>query len=154
MPCSLTHWGRVTHICVGKLKIIGSDNGLLPGRRQFAGILLIGPYEQTSVKFKSEFKHFRSIKCTWKWRLRNGVHFVSASMCLKKAIIGSGNGFVSDCTYTSDNKLWIGLCVMKLQWNFNKNNKISFYINAIIIRGICKMTTIYCWKTECVDIQI
>ena len=30
----LTHWGRVTHICVDKLTIIGSDNGLSPGRRQ------------------------------------------------------------------------------------------------------------------------
>ena len=30
----LTHWGRVTHICVGKQTIIGSDNGLSPGRRQ------------------------------------------------------------------------------------------------------------------------
>ena len=44
----LTHWGRVTHICVGKLAIIGSDNGLSPKRRQpiiwtNAGILLIGP---------------------------------------------------------------------------------------------------------------
>ena len=44
----LTHWGRVTHICVGNLTIIGSDNGLLPGRRQAiiwtnARILLIGP---------------------------------------------------------------------------------------------------------------
>ena len=28
----LTHWGQVTHICVSKLTIIGSDNGLLPGR--------------------------------------------------------------------------------------------------------------------------
>ena len=44
----LTHWGWVTNICVGNLTIIGSDNGLLPGRRQAiiwtnAGILLIGP---------------------------------------------------------------------------------------------------------------
>ena len=30
----LTHWGRVTHICVSKLTTIGSDNGLSPGRRQ------------------------------------------------------------------------------------------------------------------------
>ena len=30
----LTHWGRVTHICVSKLTIIGSNNGLLPDRRQ------------------------------------------------------------------------------------------------------------------------
>ena len=44
----ITHWGRVTHICVSKLTIIGSDNGLSPGQRQAivwtnAGILLIGP---------------------------------------------------------------------------------------------------------------
>ena len=44
----LTHWGRVTHLCVGKLSIIGSDTGLSPGRRQAiiwtnTGILLIGP---------------------------------------------------------------------------------------------------------------
>ena len=43
----LTHWGRVTHICVSKLTIIASDNGLSPGRRQAIiwtndGILLIG----------------------------------------------------------------------------------------------------------------
>ena len=45
----LTHWGQVTHICIGKLTIIGSDNGLSPWRRQAiiwtsAGILLIGPF--------------------------------------------------------------------------------------------------------------
>ena len=44
----LTHWGRVTHICVSELTIIGSDNGLSPGRRQAIiwtndGMLLIGP---------------------------------------------------------------------------------------------------------------
>ena len=44
---TLTHWGRVTHICVSKLSIIGSDNGLSADRRQAiiwtnAGILLIG----------------------------------------------------------------------------------------------------------------
>ena len=44
----LNHGGRVTHICVSKVTIIGSDNGLWPGRRQAiiwtnAGILLIGP---------------------------------------------------------------------------------------------------------------
>ena len=44
----LTHWGRVTHICIGKLTAIGSDNGLSPGRRQAitwtnVGISLIEP---------------------------------------------------------------------------------------------------------------
>ena len=44
----LTHWGRVTHICVSELTIIGSDNGLSPGRHQAiiwnnAGLLSIEP---------------------------------------------------------------------------------------------------------------
>ena len=45
---SLTHWGRMTHLCVSKLTSIALDNGLSPGRRQAiiwtnAWILLIGP---------------------------------------------------------------------------------------------------------------
>ena len=45
---ALTHWGPVTHICVSDLTIIGSDNGLSPGRRQVimrtnTEILLIRP---------------------------------------------------------------------------------------------------------------
>ena len=36
---ALTHWGWVAHICVGKLTIISSDNGLSPGRHQ--AIILI-----------------------------------------------------------------------------------------------------------------
>ena len=43
---SLTLWGRVTYICVCKQAIIGSDNGLSPGRCQTiwanTGVLLIG----------------------------------------------------------------------------------------------------------------
>ena len=44
----LTYWRRVTHICVGNLTNIDSDNGLSPDRRQAiiwtnAGLLLIGP---------------------------------------------------------------------------------------------------------------
>ena len=46
----LTHWGRVTHICVSKLSTIGSDNGLSPDRRQAiiwtnAGLLSIEPLQ-------------------------------------------------------------------------------------------------------------
>ena len=46
----LTHWGRVKHICVDNLTIIGSDNGLAPVRRQDiigtnAGMLSIGSLE-------------------------------------------------------------------------------------------------------------
>ena len=46
--CLVNSWCRVTHICVNKLTIIGSDYGLSPDRHQAiiwtnAGILLIGP---------------------------------------------------------------------------------------------------------------
>ena len=46
----LTYWSWLMHICIGKLTIIGSDNGLSPGQHQAimwtnAGILLIGPLE-------------------------------------------------------------------------------------------------------------
>ena len=46
---ALTHWSRLTHICVSNLTIIGPDNGLSPGWRQAiiwtnAGILLIRPW--------------------------------------------------------------------------------------------------------------
>ena len=69
-PHQLTHWGRATHICVGKLAIIGSDNGLSPDRRQAiiwtnAGLLLIGPlrrnFSEILIKILTfSFKKMRS----------------------------------------------------------------------------------------------
>ena len=46
--CCCFNWGRVTHICIGNINIIGSDNGLSPGRCQAiiltnARVLLFGP---------------------------------------------------------------------------------------------------------------
>ena len=74
----LTHWGRVTHICVGKLTIIGSDNGLSPGRRQAiiwtnAGILLIGPlgtkFSEILIKINTfSFKKINLKVSSGKWR--------------------------------------------------------------------------------------
>ena len=59
----LTHWSRVTHICVSKLSILGSDNGLSPGRRQAiiwtnAGILLIGPLGRNFSEILIEINTF------------------------------------------------------------------------------------------------
>ena len=59
----LTHWGRVTHICVGKLTIIDWDNGLSPERRRAniwtnAGILLIGTLGTNSIEILSEIHTF------------------------------------------------------------------------------------------------
>ena len=82
----LTHWGRMTHIYVGKLTIIGSDNGLSPGRRQAiiwtkAGIWLMWPLGTKFNEILIRNKTFSFKKMHLKCRLRNGVHFVSASMC-------------------------------------------------------------------------
>ena len=84
---SLTHWGRATHICVGKLTIIGSGNGLSPGRRQAiiwtnAGILLIGPlgtnFREIFIGIQTfSFKKMHLKMSSAKWRL-----FASASMNL------------------------------------------------------------------------
>ena len=76
----LTHWDRMTHIhiCVSKLTIIGSDNGLSPGRRQAiiwtnAGLLLIGPlgknFNEMLMKIRSfSFKKMRLKVSSAKWR--------------------------------------------------------------------------------------
>ena len=85
---NLTHRGWVTHICVGNLAIIVSDNGLSSRRRQ--AIIWTEPMlpycqldtkEHSTVQFYLRFKMFHWTKCTWKCRLRNGGHHVSASMC-------------------------------------------------------------------------
>ena len=62
----LIHWGWMTHICVNKLTIIDSDNGLSPDRRQAtiwtnAGILLIGPLETNFSEIRIEI-HTSSVK--------------------------------------------------------------------------------------------
>ena len=68
----------MTHLCVGKLTIIGSDNGLSPDRGQAvirpnAEILLIGPlgtnFSQISIGFQTlSFKqlHFRTFSAKWR----------------------------------------------------------------------------------------
>ena len=75
---ALTHWGRVMHICVGKLNIIGSYNGLSPRRRQAiiwtnAGILLIRPLGTnfSEILFSKQtfsFKKMHLKMSSAKWR--------------------------------------------------------------------------------------
>ena len=83
-----TLWGRVvTHICVSKLAIIGSDNGLLPGRRPAiiwanAGILLIPTLGTKFGEILSEIQIFSFKKMHLKMSSAKSEHFVTASMCL------------------------------------------------------------------------
>ena len=98
MMTLLTHWGRVTHICVGKLTIIGSDNGLSPERCQSiiwtnAGILLIGPVGTNLNEILIEIQTF-SLK---KIRLK-----MSSAKC---------------CSFLLGLNVLIEWCKDKLQWN-------------------------------------
>ena len=80
-------------MCVSKLTIIGSDNGLLPDQRQVimwtsAGILLIGPlgtnfreivHQNQNWYIFIQENAFENV--IWKCWLENNSHFISASMC-------------------------------------------------------------------------
>ena len=108
----LTHWGRVTHICVGNLTIIGSDNGLSPGRRQAiiwtnAGILLIGPLGTNFSEILAEiitfsFKKMYLKVSSAKWRpfchglnVLTGSHFCRASCVdVMNSVINNGNSSI------------------------------------------------------------
>ena len=73
----ITHRGRVTHICVGKLAIIGSDNGHY--LNQCWNIIDWTLRNKLQWNFNRILNIFHSGNCTWKYRLWNGVHFVAAS---------------------------------------------------------------------------
>ena len=88
----LTHWGRVTHICIGNLTIIGSDDGLLPCRHQAiistnAGMLIIGPSGTNFSEILIGIQTFHSRNCISKHRLQNGIYFLWASMSSSKFLV-------------------------------------------------------------------
>ena len=74
----LTHWGRVTHICVSNLTTIGSDNDLSPERCQAiiqtnAGILSIAPlginFSEISMEIQTfSFRKMHLKSSSAKWR--------------------------------------------------------------------------------------
>ena len=107
----LTYRGQVTHICVGKLTITGSDNGLSPGRRQAmspgrrqtiiwanVGILLIGPLGtnfseiQIGVQTFIEENALENVVCEMAFILSRpqGVNIASTSVtCGREMLIKS-----------------------------------------------------------------
>ena len=98
---SLTHWRQVTQICISKLTIIGSDDGLSLGRHQAtiwtnAGILSIGPLGSNFSEMLIEI-HTISFKKTYlkmssaKWRpFCLGLNVLRAKTML-------GAQFLSEC---------------------------------------------------------
>ena len=87
----LTHWGRVTHICVSKLTIIGSDNGLSPGRHQAiiwtnAAILSIRPLGTNFSEILIEIPIFSFKKSNLKMSVRNLAAILSWPQCVNERI--------------------------------------------------------------------
>ena len=85
--CRSTHWGQMTHICIGNMTRISSDNGLAPEQRQTifwtnTGILLIGPLGTNFSEILIEIQAFFLNIYVWKWRLLISV-ILSWPKCVK-----------------------------------------------------------------------
>ena len=87
----ITHWGRVTHICVSKLTIIGSDNGLSPDRRLAIiwtkdGLLLAGPlgtnFSEILIEILTfQFKKMRlKVSSAKRWPFCLGLNVLNTRM--------------------------------------------------------------------------
>ena len=118
----LTHWGRVTHICVVELTIFCSDNGLSPGRHQAiiwtnAGILLIGPLGTNFSEILIEIHTFSLEKVylkmsSGKWRPfslgLNVLRWVSGGYYILHIDFVLDHGLVPD-RWQSDEWIWRSL---------------------------------------------
>ena len=120
----------MTHICVGKLTIIGSDKGLSPGRCQaiiwtHAGILLIGPLgtnfneiliEVLTFSFKKMRLKMSSAKCCSFCLSPNVLTWLGISRWFK-------TGPKADTGATLNGKMLLGFIIEK---NKNNNTGINF----------------------------
>ena len=127
---ALTHWGRVTHIRVGKLTNIGSDNGLSPGRRQAitwtnVEILLIGPlgthFSEMLIECHTfSFKKIHLKISSGKWR-----HF-----CLGLNVL-THNGLVTPYNYIEPGQQYLS------QWLVASGYQAITWNNADLSTEIC-----------------
>ena len=117
----LTHWGRVMHICISKITIIGSDNGLSPGRRQAiiwtnVGILLIGPLGTNVSEILIAIYAFSLKKVHWKmssgkWRpFCFGRNVLIEALGVRFKLLASG-GMETRLSYCVQNLLYITLLI-------------------------------------------
>ena len=121
----ITHWGRATHICVGKLTVIGSENGLSPSRRQAimwtnAGLLSIGPlltyFNEVLIKtqqFSLEKMHLNMSSA------KRGLCCLGPNVLTEiqlQAVFTANNGnTVSSC---SERSVW-----RSISWQLNNHNQ-------------------------------
>ena len=95
----LTHWGRVVHICVSKLTIIGSDNGLSEAIIWTNdGILWIGPLGTNFSEIVIEVYTFSFKKMDLKILLRKWCPFCLGLNVLKVLIsLGTMSSHIKLC---------------------------------------------------------
>ena len=117
-----THWSRVMHICVSKLTIISSDDGLSPARRQAiiwinAGILLNVPLGTNFSEISIEIYKFSLKKMHLK--MGTGGHFFSGLNALnyRNNITETGrlSGWLS----------WLSLETLKLDFKVSNDEQDS-----------------------------
>ena len=128
----LTHWGRVTHICIGKLVIIGSNNGLSPDRRQAiiwtnAGLMSIGPmrtyFSENLIKIQQfSLKKLHVKMSSAKWRpscLSLNVLKVMRCLCLPVSLIKQCFLFFTGEWHTALQISWtfVPICNLATDWN-------------------------------------
>ena len=176
----LTHWCRVTHICVSKLTIICSDNGLSPGQHQAitwtnVGILLIGPlgtnFSEMLIEIRTfSFKKIHLKMSSGKWRpfclglnvLRTDILHCTRSQ-VTKALWAHNSNLVKICVAL------MGKMTIRSGHNFAhvKTTDLSWHANLwsdwirIIIKAgkifkieIMSSYTFKNWVTDCMHAYI
>ena len=113
---TLTHWGRVTHICVSKLTIIGSDNVLSPDRRQAiiwtnAGLLLIGPLRTNFSEILIEILKFSFKKMRLKLSSAKRRPFCLGLNVLNQNHPGDHLYVISPMALANRRLRWIGFAI-------------------------------------------
>ena len=134
---SLFHWGRVTHICVSKLTINGSDNGFSPSRRPAiiwtsAGKLLMWPLGTNFSEILIEIHAFSFKKNTLQYVVRKMAAILSRPQFVE--ILYSVNEILKQVLLPVMECL-LGLCNLI----YTVHVSLACYLhNRIIIDGIIR----------------
>ena len=143
----------MTHICVSKLTIIGSDNGLSPGRRQAiiwtnAGILLIGIL-WTSF---SEIHTFSYKKMHLKMSVIWQAFCLSLGALSVKEIIHSALYRINTIRheqnglrlFSTDN--FFSYCFIRVNLKINTNTFLHWLRSGIQLFCLQKSSNSFCWN--------
>ena len=90
-------------------------------------------WQQVSVKFESEFYHFHSRKCIWKFQWNLNQHSI---IFIQKMHLKISVKFESEFYHFHSRK-----CIWKFQWNLNQHSIIFIPENAFE-NVVCQMVAI------------